>query len=495
MAHWSILGISGAALVVATGTAFADVTPEEVWQSWQDMAKASGQTISVESATRDGDTLVVTNITMKGATPDVQFDNLLSVLRFTDAGDGTVLVEMPPAYPINMTLPVAPDRPKPVQIALEINQEGAVLTASGDPDAVNYDLTAPNVKIKLNRLEGVAAQNLTVEATLADITGRYATDPTGKITSDFTIGGVALAVVGNDATGEVRLTSAIKDVAMTGSGKMMGTMAGPDLMAALTEGAYSASQITYGSADFDVEVTAPAGPSTVKGTSQSGAISASIGAEGIDYAVSQKGLSVAITSAEMPVPNMNLKFDETAFGIKMPLVPSETSQPFAFTTKLTNMTLSDEIWAMFDPMAALPRDPLNLVIDTEGMVKVTKAMAPNPENPSELPAQFESMTLKELQLSAAGAELTGTGAGQMDYPAAGAPVPSGTFDFKLTGANALMDNLVAAGFLAADQLMMPRMMLAMVGIPDPAGGDALISKIEIKDKGVFANGQKLYDIP
>ena len=58
-----------------------------------------------------------------------------------------------------------------------------------------------------------------------------------------------------------------------------------------------------------------------------------------------------------------------------------------------------------------------------------------------------------------------------------------------------MDKLVAAGFLQADQLMMPRMMLAMVGLPDPAGGDALISKIEIKDKAVFANGQKLYDMP
>ena len=150
---------------------------------------------------------------------------------------------------------------------------------------------------------------------------------------------------------------------------------------------------------------------------------------------------------------------------------------------------------MFDPMAALPRDPLNLVIDTEGMMKITKALTASPQTPSEVPAQLDSVTLKELQLSVAGAELTGTGTGAMDYPAAGEPVPSGAFDLKLTGANALMDNLVAAGFLAADQLMMPRMMLAMVGIPDPAGGDSVISKIEIKDKGVFANGQKLYDLP
>ena len=150
---------------------------------------------------------------------------------------------------------------------------------------------------------------------------------------------------------------------------------------------------------------------------------------------------------------------------------------------------------MFDPMAALPRDPLNLVIDTEGMMKVTNALTPNPQNPSEIPAQLDSMTLKALQLSLAGAELTGTGAGKLEYPAGSDPQPSATFDLKLTGANGLMDRLVTAGFLAAEDLMMPRMMLAMVGVPDPAGGDSVVSKIEVKDKGVFANGQKLYDIP
>lgn len=495
MANWSIFFISSAALLAITGAAFADVTPEQVWQSWQDTSKSAGQIISAESAQRDGNTLVVSNITMTSATPDAQVDGRMAQLRFTDAGDGTVLVEMPPEYPITMTLPAGPDRPKPVEIALDIIQDGMTLTASGDPAAVNYNLVAPNLKIKLNRIDGMAEQNLTVEATLADITGSYTTDETATMTSDFTIGGIALAVLGNDGTTEFRLTSAIKDVTLSSTGTMIGAMGGPDFMAALTKGAKSASQMTYGSADFDAELMAPEGPSTAKGTSLSGMISAAIGAEGLDYAVSQKGLSMQVTSADMPVPNMGVQFDELAFGIKMPLVRSDMAQPFGFQTKLTNMALTDEVWALFDPMAALPRDPLNLVIDTEGMMKITKPLTANPETPSEVPAQLDSVTLKELQLSVAGAALTGTGTGKMDYPAAGDPVPSGIFDLRLTGANALLDRLVAAGFLAAEDLMMPRMMLAMVGIPDPAGGDALISKIEIKDKGVFANGQKLYDIP
>jgi hypothetical protein len=158
MANWSILGISGAALFIATGTAWADVTPEDVWQSWQDMSKSMGQVISAQNVQRDGDTLIVSNITLTSTTPEAQVDGNLAELRFIDAGDGTVLVKMPPEYPITMTLPAGPDRPKPVEIALDIIQEGAVLITSGDPDAVIHDLTAPEMKIKLNRIDGIAAQ-------------------------------------------------------------------------------------------------------------------------------------------------------------------------------------------------------------------------------------------------------------------------------------------------------------------------------------------------
>ena len=53
-----------AAFALSAQALWADVTPDEVWQNWQDTAKAQGQTVTAKSTSMDGDTLTVTGITI-----------------------------------------------------------------------------------------------------------------------------------------------------------------------------------------------------------------------------------------------------------------------------------------------------------------------------------------------------------------------------------------------------------------------------------------------
>ena len=71
----------------------------------------------------------------------------------------------------------------------------------------------------------------------------------------------------------------------------------------------------------------------------------------------------------------------------------------------------------------------------------------------------------------------------------GMPAPTGKLDLKVTGANTLMDKLVAMGLMPEDQVMGFRMMLSMFA--NATGEDELTSTLEFKDKGFFANGQRL----
>jgi len=60
----------------------------------------------------------------------------------------------------------------------------------------------------------------------------------------------------------------------------------------------------------------------------------------------------------------------------------------------------------------------------------------------------------------------------------------------ITGANALIDNLISMGLLPQEQATMGRMFMGM--FTQPAGDDALTSKIEINDQGhIMANGQRI----
>ena len=51
-----LAGSTAVVLALAATVARADVTPEEVWQNWQDSYAAMGQTMTAARAARDGDT-------------------------------------------------------------------------------------------------------------------------------------------------------------------------------------------------------------------------------------------------------------------------------------------------------------------------------------------------------------------------------------------------------------------------------------------------------
>ena len=88
----TLAGTSALVLFMGSSTLLADVTPEEVWQGWQDAIAAGNTKVSAESATRDGDVLEVTNITIGDeANGSLSFESL----SFTDQGDGTVAITAP----------------------------------------------------------------------------------------------------------------------------------------------------------------------------------------------------------------------------------------------------------------------------------------------------------------------------------------------------------------------------------------------------------------
>jgi hypothetical protein len=91
--------------------------------------------------------------------------------------------------------------------------------------------------------------------------------------------------------------------------------------------------------------------------------------------------------------------------------------------------------------------------------------------------------------------VTGAGAFTFDntdtttFP--GVPAPTGQLDLKIVGANGLIDKLIQLGFLPEDQAMGARMMMGLFAKPVEGQEDTLTSTLEFKDKGFYANGQRL----
>jgi hypothetical protein len=110
------------------------------------------------------------------------------------------------------------------------------------------------------------------------------------------------------------------------------------------------------------------------------------------------------------------------------------------------------------------------------------------------PGELNALDITELTVRFAGAALTGAGAFTFDNSDLttfdGVPAPTGKIDLTLSGGNGLLDKLVAMGLIPQDQAMGARMMMAMFAKPGE-GQDVLNSTLEFRDKGFFANGQRL----
>lgn len=516
MINRRLAGSTALALTLAA-PAFADVTPEQVWENWQAYATGMGQTITTESVERDGDALVVTGMNIAISEDGVTGNGTIDEIRFTDQGDGTVEVTMSDSYPIELTIdPAEGEDDGPTSLTIEVSQPDTVITASGDDTETAYEFSSPNPTIALTSIEGVETEaiDLTAEVALANVVGKYILGAAAgegqpsKLDSTFSADSLTLTVDGSDpdptptegstdsAPSAVKLNLTMADLSGTSTGAFLGTAAMADMAAALQAGVASDASFTAGATTFDMEVTEATGVTKAVGEAASNSMAFAFDATKLSYGGASTGVSMTVSAPDIPFPEVKVNYAEAAFNFLMPVGPTDQPADFAFLTKFVDLSISDEIWAMIDPTNQLPRDPATLVIDTKGTAKLTTnlmdpaAMETLGDQP---PGELNSLDITEIRAKIAGAELTGNGALTFDntdlVTYGGMPAPTGKIDLKLVGGNTLMDKLVAMGLLPEDQVMGFRMMLSMFA--NATGEDELSSTLEFKDGGFFANGQQL----
>jgi hypothetical protein len=166
-----------AAFVFSAQAVWADVTPEQVWQSWQDAAAAQGRAVTAASTQTDGDTLTVTGITVAVPGDGGAGSAQIGVMKFTDNGDGTVAIVVPDSFPVQLKIPAAKDvvGATAQDLTLNISMPKADITASGVPGAISYETDIPVIELATTVAEGAGdtATTADIAVNLTDVTGTY----------------------------------------------------------------------------------------------------------------------------------------------------------------------------------------------------------------------------------------------------------------------------------------------------------------------------------
>jgi hypothetical protein len=504
MGKWKLAGSTAVIALLAGTSAFADVTPEEVWQNWQDLAASAGETITAESATRDGDALVVSGVSIAYDKDGVKASGGIDEMTFTDQGDGTVEITFADSLSMQIDAPAADASGAPSSMTIDVSLPGAATIASGTADALAYSLDAPTIDMTIKALNASdpAAADATITIGLTNATQNYTVQTDGaakKMSGEFGADSLKFGLVGTDkeTSSDVNVALGIASIAGKINGTFLGADAMKDMAAALKAGFAVDFSTTYGALTLDLTATDATGPTKITGTAESGDTSFGLDINHMQYGAGSKKVALAISSPDIPFPELKVGYDEAAFNMLMPVSKSDQPADVALLTRLVGFTISDEIWGMVDPGAALPHDPATLIIDTKGKVTLSADLmdaAAMEAAGDASPFQLNALDIVELKLAALAAELTGAGSFTFDNSDMttfqGMPAPTGKADLKLTGANALIDKVVAMGMITQEDAAGYKMMVSMFA-NSAADKDELTSTLEFKDKGFYANGQRL----
>ncbi len=493
---------SAIAIVLFATSARADVTPQEVWESWQALMTSAGQEMTVGSTVDNGSSVEVSDMAVvykdqTGGSASVSFDKLV----FTDNGDGTVTVTVPDSYPMQLAFPDQEDGPE--SIKLTVNQPDMVVIAGGSSTETNYQFTAPQVTVTLDEAKDEAGvvQDVKADMALVEVTGAYRMVKSGETLGLDTSFAAKSAELKFSGTGDGDGSAGAFVVSFADlNGATKGDFVSAELMAnmatALNSGFTMDSAFAFGAMSFDIDVTEASGPTKVLMTATGGAFKMAMDKTQLSYGTSLNGGKVTVSGAEIPFPQVEVAFAESGFNLLMPVTKSDTPQDFSFLTKLVDFTVSEDVWGLFDPAGSLSREPATMIVDLKGTGFWTQdIMDPAVQmEGAEPPGQLNSLDLSQVLAKVAGAEVSATGGMTFDntdmVTFGGMPRPDGKITIGIKGVNQLVDNLIAIGLLTEDDAMGFRMGMAMFARPG-AGPDELTSEIEFKEGGLFANGQRL----
>jgi hypothetical protein len=263
-----------------------------------------------------------------------------------------------------------------------------------------------------------------------------------------------------------------------------------DFAAALNDGMSVSFATTQGETSGTAAQESEFMPYSAAISASGGEASVILSKDGFDMSSKGAGFSADVTTPMMPMP-IKVSSGPIEMTLFTPIMAGAAAD-YGMVLTLSQFTLSDEVWGLFDPNGALKREPFDLAVDIGGkgsfdwigmMVADETGAAPP------MPAP-ETLNITTAALKVAGAALNATGAFTFDN-SMGMPMPLGSADVSVTGANALIDGLIATGLLTEDDAMGARMMMGMFMVPG-AEPDSLTSKIEVKEgMQVMVNGQPL----
>lgn len=490
------LMLSSAIALIAASPALADLTAEQVLADQLRQMELYGMTAKVTNQSSSPGQIVVEEISASADVPEGQFRFTMGGATFTEQSDGTVQI----TYPENIPMLISGTSSDGEDFAMEmsLSQSNTLAVASGIPEEIRYEFSSDVFSLDdVKFIEPAEAAELDMDVSfqivgMSGVMEMFGGGSVRDYTANFAFEAVN-GLIGGMADGEgsfnlaFDVSSVVADYTGTAAPQeLMGSLADAIQAGTKTDGSASHGPLTY-----SVSGDGPDGTFEIAAAVASGKFDFKMDRAGLDYETVSRDMTLSVGGSVIPLPPLTFKMAESGGRFAMPVVPSEDEQDFALRMNLEGLEIDQMLWGMIDPVGQIPRDPASLIVDLAGSVTMTEDIfAPEFAESASVPGQINSLAVKQILLTLAGAELTGDG--DMSFDNSGpVPMPAGVMNMMLKGGNKLLDTLVGMGLIPEEQAMGARMMTGLFARPG-TGPDTLVSTIEFNEDGsILANGQRI----
>lgn len=488
------------------------LTGEEVWANQTAYLSGLGITVS-QTQTRAGNVLTVSDIAY-----DLTFPFAVGRLSlrsgpqtYTENADGSVDVGYAPVNTLALYASILPGPGDALFMAanLTVATQGQTMKATGTADDITYDSRADLMEITLSDvvlsgesdLESVSLDAyLSIEdsVTTVRITTGAATTLTGTSVSGRTVSDVGISI------GEEMQSKTVSLQSSTNVAYSLTLPAAPmdlmDMSQALRDGLAMTLEVGTG-AGRSQEVSMAFGTiiSNQSTTVDSSSTRFRLDAQGIGVAGSAEQAVISLDATDDLPLKIDASLESLTFEFAFPLNSGTAPVEAVYAFGVTDLVLTDDLWAMIDRTGAFPRQPLSFALDLRSNVTLKTDLLDIAGlqmmiESGQMPFDVQSVRIGNLSVNAAGASAVASGEFTLDMTDLdsfdGFPRPTGSAMATVTGANALLDSLLRADWISADDLTAAR--LAMSMFATATGDDQLQSTLEINAEGhVIANGQRI----
>ena len=494
--------------ILPVSKAFADVTTQNVWNGLRSFITSTGFELTATETQNDG-VLQLNNLFFSKSLHNKHFDQSLkfslsfSSLRFTQNDNGTVNILLPKEIKIHILGQSITK--KGLDLEVNYSQKNPKITVSGKSEELFYNYTTDAGRLELGKLKinGIDFSHFDLFAH-ADLNKLNLTSAAAKhisydLIQTLTFDKISYFAGMKMTDSLMNLSGEIFNFHMSNHIELLLRSNGKKTADLLTTGSSFDTNWKYGGKRFNFSSKEIEKNGRYMHEASVGTGKLKLNQKSLNLFLESTKTDLSLSHDDLPFP-IALKLKKLSTNISLPLAANIKAEPFSVGIELSDFTMSEVLWSLFDKDRVLPRTPISAILDAYGRTKILMSdlksvILNNLTAQGSFPIELENLTLEKFYLSGASATVNSSGTFEFDssdlLTSRGLLSPIGQLEIKVQGGDTLLDRLIEINLIPKAQAIGIQMMLSIFAVPGDLD-DELKALLEFTEDGhILANGQRI----